>query len=781
MKAIFTLICLLGFAVVYAQEIIISGNVSDVNGPLANCTISIKDTKNTTVTDLSGNYKLKVHASGNFTLKTSATGYKQQERIISIGDKEEVNWLLEKDLRTLDEVVISSSRRPESLNNIPSSITVVTQKTIEGNLALSSDLTEILAKEVPGLAPSAQTSSNVGQTLRGRSVLIMIDGVPQSTPLRNGEVDLRSIDPAVIERVEVIKGATAIYGNGAAGGLINYITKKSMEKKPIAGQTSVNLTGSLVNPKHSGGGRVSQQLYGQSGKWDYMVSGMYEQTGEFKDAEGDVLSPNYSLGETDTYNAFTKVGFAPAANQRVQLTYNLYSSLQNTNYTLVNGDFITDQKATGVLGKPTGEPTGAKYNHNIHFAYTADSLIGRTSFIADAYYESRKDIFYVSLGRFDGGDGQSLTHSKKKGLRALFNTPLVDTKKITGSITYGADLLNDITSQPLVDGRTWVPEMDMLNLAPFAQTDFTVWQSLVVKAGARVERVNIKVNDYTTLRITDSQGNTLTPSFDVKGGNLSYTTPLFNAGIRFNKFALFIPYASFSQGFSVADIGSALRDAKVDHVNKINTEAVKVNNYEVGFVSKYGLFRLELTGFISTSKLGTEVVFDNVTGLFNVSRSPERIYGYEAVINYNPFHNLELSASYSYTEGKRDLDNDGSFKEDAYLNGRRIAAPKFTGAVTYRPIDLLELRLQYMGLGSRDRFEKNDKGIYNGNEGKVNAYNLINLSGTYRLTGNANLSLGIENLFNEDYYPARSQWFMIPSFYAKGKGRSVNLGLSINF
>ncbi|WP_042723354.1 type I restriction endonuclease, partial [Flavobacterium sp. B17] len=42
--------------------------------------------------------------------------------------------------------------------------------------------------------------------LRGRQVLVLIDGIPQSTPLRNGARDIRSIDPSVIERIEVING-----------------------------------------------------------------------------------------------------------------------------------------------------------------------------------------------------------------------------------------------------------------------------------------------------------------------------------------------------------------------------------------------------------------------------------------------------------------------------------------------------------------------------------------------------------------------------------------------
>jgi iron complex outermembrane recepter protein len=66
-------------------------------------------------------------------------------------------------------------------------------------------------------------------------VLVLIDGIPQSTPLRAVGRDIRTIDPSVVKRVEVIKGATAIYGNGADGGLINYITKTPKTDQKIGG------------------------------------------------------------------------------------------------------------------------------------------------------------------------------------------------------------------------------------------------------------------------------------------------------------------------------------------------------------------------------------------------------------------------------------------------------------------------------------------------------------------------------------------------------------------
>ena len=682
--------------------------------------------------------------------------------------------------RNLGEIVVSASRKPVTLDNVPSSVTVITKKTLENDLTVNTDVTDILAREVPGLAPGTQTNSNVGQSLRGRSVLIMIDGIPQSSPLRNGEVDMRSIDPSVLERVDVLKGATAIYGNGATGGLINYITATPREDKILSGKTSVNATGSLTSFKNSAGGRFNQVLQGKYKKFDYIVSGVLEQTGEFKDAKGKLVGPNYSLGETNSYNAFAKIGYQVNSRQRIQLMYNYYRSQQNSNYNLVNGDIAKGIPATGVLGDPTGVPTGAKGNHNLHLLYQADSLIGGTSLTADAYYESRDDIFYVSFGRFEGGDGQSHTLDKKKGLRLMLNSPLASRQAFEGALSYGADLMNDITSQPLVDGRVWVPEMNMFNYAPFAETQWSLWKNLIVKAGIRVEKVRVGVDDYTTLQLTNADGTTQSPSIDVKGGDLDYTATLFNAGIRYNRLSLFMPYFSFSQGFSVSDVGLALRDSKVNDIKKINTEAVLVNNYELGFVSEYKRLRFELSGFISTSKLGADMIFDPNTGLFNVSRTPERIYGFEAALQYQLLHNLDISASYSYLEGKSDTAKTGG-SYDVYLNGRRIAPPKITGSVSYRPLNTLELRLQYLGVNGRNRFEKNAKGVYNGNEGRVKAYNLVNFNANYKVTPSTMLTVGIDNLFNEDYFPARSQWFMQPGFYAKGKGASFNIGISVNY
>lgn len=778
----FTFSLLILSNLLYGQSVKIRGAVKDSLSSVPYPTIDLNHLQ--TSGDARGGFNVFAPAGQQLSIKVSATGYQTLWLAIpALVRDTAITFHLKKSNMALGEVIISATRKPESPRNIVSSVSIVSKKKLETEMAINPDLTSILANQVPGFAPTAQSGSNVGQNLRGRPMLVMIDGVSQSSPLRNAEVDLRSIDPSVLQQIEVVKGATAIYGNGAAGGLVNYVTLVPDTAVKFGGKTDVSLNGSLVKLQNSVGGRINQLFYGKIGKFDYVASGVAEQTGEYKDAKGDIVGPNYSLGETDTYNAFAKLGYQPTSRQRIQIVYNYYSSLQNSNYTLVNGNLATGQKATGVLGKPLGIPTGAKYNHNLHLSYKADSLFLNTSLNADAYYEKREDVFYVSLGRFDGGDGQSLAHNDKKGARLFLQTPLTKRTALKANLSYGFDILKDKTSQPLVDGRVWVPTMDMTNLAPFAQADLTLIRDLILKTGFRYEHVNIDVDNYRTLRITNATGGTVTPSFDVAGGALKYSTGLFNAGLKYNRFELFSPYVSYSQGFSVADIGLALRDAKVNSINKINTDAVKVNNYEAGFESRYQGFSFSASAYRSTSKLGTEVVYDVATGLFNTSRSPEKIYGFELAATYVLSRELTLGGSYSYTEGKRDVNGNGKYNdaEDAYLNGRRISAPKITGSVVYSPIQIIDITLNYTGIAGRNRFTKNVTGIYSGNEGAVNAYNLFNLAAGYKVNRSTRLSLGVENLFNEDYFPARAQWFMQPGFYSKGRGTAVNVGISVRY
>ncbi|MGV3639624.1 MAG: TonB-dependent receptor [Adhaeribacter sp.] len=721
-----------------------------------------------------GDYTFPNLKNGTYVLQVNAVGFETATAtVILSGASAQQDFSLKPGYSQLGEVMISSNRAKETLGHTPVSVTVLDAREIAVQSGINPNLSNMLTWTVPGLGFANNTTSNVGQTLRGRNLLVLVDGIPQSTPLRAGSRDIRTIDPAVIERIEVVKGSTSIYGNGADGGLINYITKKPVAGKTIGATTTLGMTGNLVGIKNSLGSRLSQQVYGQVKNFDFIVSGLVDETGVFKDAGGKVISPNYGLGETKSYNAFTKLGYNLQPNQRLEFMYNYFSSRQQTDYVVQEGKY-GQYPAVGVKGQALGEDEGTRYNHNGNLSYTLKSLPLQSELVVNAYFQKFKTIYGVSP-TFEGG-GQSMLESEKKGVRVNLVTPFhLAMPQVEGSLTYGVDVLNDVTSQFLVDGRVWAPKMDMNNLAPYAQFHATLLQDLVFKGGLRYENINIDVNDFNTL-VT----STNPVSKAVKGGNLDYNALTFNGGMRYVHYNFFKPYVSYSQGFSIFELGRILRSANENTIQQLNLKPVIVNNYEVGFNTDLQRFNFEGVYYISTSKLGANLVAQD--GVFSIQRAAERIAGYELGGSYQAFPWATLGASFAFVEGKTDTNKDGDTRdaEDRFINSLRIAPPKTNAFIKLKPISPLDVRLDYIASGARDRFNPIGKGYYVRGEGKVTGFHLFNLSAAYRFNPVARLNLGVENLFNTRYYNPIAQIYSDDAEYTRGNGLRYNLSLTVS-
>nr|WP_199002168.1 TonB-dependent receptor [Flavobacterium sp. ASV13] len=673
----------------------------------------------------------------------------------------------------LQEVVISATRQPESLDQVPSSVTLISKKQLQQQLGISTNLSDILGASVPGLGFSTNRTSNLGQTLRGRRVLVMIDGIPQSTPLRDGAKDIRSLDPAALDRVEVIKGATAIYGNGADGGLINYITKKADQNKAFSGTTEAGSAFSLIKPKETAGFFISQLFSGKTGKFDYVASGRYEETGLYRDAKGRVLSPEYGMNDLRNWNAFAKLGYDFNSDNRLEVMYNYYKSTQVTDYIAqagVYGNF--DRPTIGIKGQRPGEPEGTPYNHNASLTYTGKNIIGHTDLSAILYFQDYLTV--INYSDFFENNGQPATQSKKLGFRLNMNSPYEVNSLINGNVTYGLDILSDITDTHLTDGRLVIPEMKMSNLAPYFQIKNMFGPDLVLKTGLRLENVHISVPDYTTIAIRNYVTSTYVGGgIAVNGGDLNFNTLMFNAGLRYTKWNAFKPFASFSQSFSVADLGLVLRAAKENTVSNTSIKAVVANNYEVGFSGAVSDLSYEGAVFYSTSKLGASYVY--VDGNPQISRSPEKIYGFEFGAKYRLHPKFDLGANYSYTEGKRK-----TATGKVYLGGDRINPPKLTAFAVYRPIENWSIFTQMVSTSGRDRFEP-VKGAYTYGTGPIKSFTAFNLSTSYIFREKTTLRLGVENLFNKDYYSVISQWQVNNMSYVKENGTRMTVSLAHSF
>lgn len=758
------------------QSILI-GNVTDsLYQKISYATIQIKKLNIKTSSDKTGRFQLKGIPAGTYTVRISMTGFETNETqlLIKANDNLKVAYILKDKNSDLNEVIVSASRKAESLAQTPSSVTILTAKDINTQSVISPNLANILAYSVPGLGAATNQTGNSGQTLRGRGVLVLIDGVPQSTPLRAGGRDIRSIDPSVIERVEVIKGATAIYGNGAEGGLINYITKKPASGKVIGGYSQIGLTGNTKGDSTLGY-RVVQQFYGKSGKLDYIVSGTYEKTGIFRDAKNQVISPDYGLGETKTYNGFVKVGYDFSPKQRLELMYNYFSSRQHSDYILKNGIY-GQEPAIGVHGTRKGEDEGTRYNHNANLQYSNKQVFGQTALQANVYLQDFYTIYSNVASFYEGG--QSAIKSVKKGARVNLNTPLPVSENLLMQLNYGVDLMNDKTSQSLTDGRVWVPDMNMVNVAPYLQTTANIFKDLTIKGGIRVENINIKVDDFNTL----ATGANNAGSIAVKGGTLNYNALVFNVGARYSASRLFNPFISYAQSFSVFELGRVLRAAQSNTLSQLQTKPIIVNNYEAGFSSALGPVNISAAYYISTSKLGANLL--EVNGVYISQRIPERVWGYEFQADYAVTAKLSVGGNYAYVEGKGDVDDDGKFDgtQDVYLNTTRIPPSKSTLYVKYSGIKNLSIDVNWMRVGNRDRFKPNaTTGKYLIGEGPVKAYNLFNLATVYQASKALKLSLGLENLLNKAYYPSISQFYGNNAVYTRGNGRRFNLAAGYSF
>jgi iron complex outermembrane receptor protein len=765
-----------------AQNAVLKGTVKDEQGQqLAFANISIPGTKAGAVANKNGTFLITIGKAGTYTIKVSSVGYKAIEQSITLlaNDTSRQEIILESN-GDLQEFVVSASRKKETLDEVPSSVTIVGAKDLAIQKGISNNISDILANAVPGLGFSSNTTGNSGQTLRGRNILVMIDGIPQSTPLRNGGRDIRSIDPSAIERVEVIKGATAIYGNGADGGLINYITKRATPGQPLSGQTSIGGNTQLKNAQHTGGWHIGQLLSGSTKQFDFVVSGHYEQTGVYKDAKGVVISPEYGLGETQLWNTYAKVGYQVNSLNRVEVMYNYFSSQQRSDYRLKKGRY-PDTAATGILGKRPGSPEGTPYNHNVNVHYSSQKIIGNTDLDVNVYFQK----FYTVFSWVDSfiDEGQSTILSNKKGVRVNLSSPFKLGKNIDGELVYGLDVLNDKTEQALTDGRTWVPQMNMRNLAPYAQLKTTFINHLVFKAGARYENINIDVPDYTTIiSMNTKTGEYTEGGKKVKGGSIDYNALVFNAGLRYNQLKYFKPFISYSQSFSVNELGRTLRTANEGTVALLKTEAIIANNYEAGFNSSLGPIELEGAYYISGSKLGANYTL--VEGRFEIAREPIRIYGFEVAADARLLKNLGVGTSYSYLEGKIDANKNGKYndKEDTYILGDKIAPPKLTAYIRYQPIKQWNLRLQMIQAGARNRFTPDaTSGLYTYGKGPIKQFSLFSFFSDFKLDEHSSVQVGVDNIFNKDYYTVYAQWDARNENYAKGSGTRININYNYKF
>ena len=217
------------------QQREITGNVTDQQGlPLPGVTVIVKGTSIGTVTNMDGDFSLRVPADAE-ALQFSFVGMRTQE--IALAGRTSFSIIMEEETIGLEEVV-AVGYGVQKKESIVGSIGQASNEELRrsGN---SSDLTESLVGQIPGMVAltssgepggilTGESATNIyirGQnTWNGGQPLILVDGV---------ERNMNNVDVNEVESISVLKdaSATAVFGVKGANGVILITTKRGMEGK----------------------------------------------------------------------------------------------------------------------------------------------------------------------------------------------------------------------------------------------------------------------------------------------------------------------------------------------------------------------------------------------------------------------------------------------------------------------------------------------------------------------------------------------------------------------
>lgn len=674
---------------------------------------------------------------------------------------------------TLDPIIVTASRSDVEREKSPQTVQIIEQDEIEQQLQISSNSSDVLSNLLPSYTPSRGKMNGSGETLRGRTPLIMIDGVPQSNPLRPTGREVHSIDYSMVERIEVVQGANATNGMGATGGVINIITKK-----PKSGTANQHFGIQATVPTDTVDSdtfsyKTNYGVNGVQGDVDYLLSLSYEDQGKYLDGAGRQIGVDNTQGdlmESRAYDVLAKLGYQIDDDQYVQASINRYEIKNKNNYTSVPGNREQGIPTTSIKQKPPGDaPHNDVWTSSIRYENTdiagmkLDAMVFNQEF--EGLFGATNSATFQDPNIAPVGElyDQSRTKASKIGSKvSLTKDDLVQGRlKITG----GLDTLYDKGKQDLYGtGRTYVPLSTYTSYSPFLQTEIAATDKLTLHGGVRREIGTLETDDYRTL---PRYNNVL-----VKGGELDFKENLYNAGIVYSPIKDMALFANYSEGYSIPDIGRALRAINTPGLSIENLNQLKpilTENIELGTRVKLDNTNLDLSVFESSSDFGDRSRFDKETGAFLMAREKTRIRGCETSIS-QAFDDHKLKLSYAHTDGKYDTDDNGSL--DGRLGGLDIAPNRLIASWGAKWSDKINSYLQV-----NHAFDRN----FDDQNLDFDGYTLVDGSISYKLPkGVANLA--VSNLLDKEYITYYSQSALDDDDrYFAGQGRTVTVGYSVDF
>lgn len=681
----------------------------------------------------------------------------------------------------IERIEIQAERMPSELNSIARSVSVIDENMLSQQFSTANNLAEVLAKVVPGMAPPSPALSNFGTTIRGRNALVLIDGVPMNTN-RNISRDLHNLHPSQVARVEIFRGGNALFGSGATGGVIYIHTKTGQTESQQ--QSRVGLKSSLTEFSDDAlNYLVGHASSGEAQGWLYRVAGSAEKTNGYYDADGDRLAPEPSQGDSydsPIYSFDTKVS-KEWDNQKLTLSALWYSLEQDSDYatdpTVAKEPYITKARATkGLQLDKQNEINNLVLNAQYQRLITEDSTLHTQVYYRD--YASR-------FAPFDGRPfatwnnlAQTYLESSNLGLRVTINTQLSDNIELDWGLdtndersempvtTYDGQVYDDsngLVFEPLGD-KDFVPEISHKSLAGFAQGRVKISSQFAIESGLRYERIDASFKPFVTL---GSQTAVSSSSYD-------YSSFVYNLGVTYNISDDQTLYFATNEGYDLPDIGLQIRYASSQFdLSQSNLEPVETTDYELGWRGIVGPIAANAAYFTSSSDLGN-VKSENM-GL-TLSRNKVRIDGFEASANYDINSAWSIDVNYTYINGEEKPDGKSEYTT---MNGFSVPPNKLAAVLGYESYSGWNSQFTWLNVAGKD-YRIDGKNAFGRRDTK--SYNVLDWQNNVEL-GAGTLTIGIENLLNEQYFSLYSQLQRNGNNTSSipGRGRTLSLQYQFNW
>ena len=428
----------------------ISGIVTDMNNePLLGATVVVKELSTLgAVANVDGHYELRLPDNKDYTLTATFVGYIDVSKKVSDKQEDVLNFQLTESSTTLDQVVVTGTRTPKLLKDVPIVTRVISGLDIKRMDA--TNISDLLQTELPGIefsySMNQQTSLNMSG-FGGNSVLFLVDGERLAGETLDN-VDYSRLNMDNVQRIEIVKGAaSSLYGSNAVGGVVNIISRESQEP------WSVNINGRY--------GAHNEQRYGGSvgfnaGRFNSMTNVQYTSIDAIDLSEG---TDNEEVGD------YSMIYGNSTLNIKERL---IYTPIDNLEFTARAGYFFRERNSSESQKERYRSFTGGlKGNYNIT---DKDDLEVAYSF--DQYDKSD----YLVFGDLDVRDYSNVQHT----LRTLYNHTFAD-KHI---LTVGGDYMRDyLMSYQFTDGGSYIQH----TADAFAQFDWNPHKKFNLIAGLRFD------------------------------------------------------------------------------------------------------------------------------------------------------------------------------------------------------------------------------------------------------------------------------------------------------